>query len=185
MADTQWPNFEVFQQEREGEPHRNVGSVHAPDAEMALLNARNVFVRRPNCLSMWVVPAEAILAKTAQELAEESWAEKADTPAQAEPESYYVFQKQTQKPSDTYVVYVGQVEAKTPVQALQRALDTFSDLSPWVWWVCPARLVTKSEADDIETMFEPALDKHYRHQYYYRTVSGMRKIKKKPDETVQ
>jgi ring-1,2-phenylacetyl-CoA epoxidase subunit PaaB len=180
MSDTQWPNFEVFQQEREGQPHRNVGSVHAPDPEMAMLNARDVFVRRPNCLSMWVVPAAAILAKTSQELEDGTWAEEEpEPPALAEPEPFYVFQKQSQKPSDTYVTYVGQVEARTRVQALRRALERFSDISPWVWWVCPARSVTKSEADDVESMFEPAQDKHYRHQYYYRTVSGMRKLKHK------
>jgi hypothetical protein len=43
--------FEVFQQERPGRPHRNIGSVHAPDVEMALLNARDVFARRPEILS--------------------------------------------------------------------------------------------------------------------------------------
>lgn len=180
MTDTQWPRFEVFQQERDGEPHRNVGSVHAPDPELALLNAKDVFVRRPNCLSMWVVPANMILAKTAQELAEESWTEAlADTSVSSEPEPYYVFQKQTQKPSDTYVTYVGTIEAQTPVQALRKAVQTFTDITPWVWWVCPARAVTQSEIDDVESMFEPALDKHYRHQYHYHTVSGMRKIKKR------
>ena len=72
MMDSQWPRYEVFQQDREGRPHRNVGSVHAPDPEMAMQNARDVFVRRPACLSLWVVPAGAIFSKTAQELREES-----------------------------------------------------------------------------------------------------------------
>jgi ring-1,2-phenylacetyl-CoA epoxidase subunit PaaB len=55
--------YEVFKQEREGAPFRNVGSVHAPDAEMALMNARDVFARRPACHSLWVVPDAAILRR--------------------------------------------------------------------------------------------------------------------------
>lgn len=179
MPDTQWPNYEVFQQERAGQPHRNVGSVHAPDAEMALQNAKDVFVRRPNCLSLWVVPSEMILAKSSQELAGESWLETAsDGPSSTEPEPYYVCQKQSQKPSDAYVVHVGEVEAASPVEALRRALAQFGEDSAWVWWLFPARAVTRSEPEDIERMFEPALEKHYRHQYHYHTVAGMRKIKK-------
>ena len=186
MTDTQWPIYEVFQQERTGEPHRNVGSVHAPDTEMAMQNAKDVFVRRPSCLSMWVVPAGLILAKTLQELADETWAEREpDTPPSAEPETYYVCQKQSQKPSDAYVVYAGRVEATTPVEALRQAMETLVDTPCWVWWVFPARAVTQSEPEDIESMFEPALEKHYRHQYHYHTVSDLRKIKKTSTKSAQ
>jgi ring-1,2-phenylacetyl-CoA epoxidase subunit PaaB len=128
---------------------------------------------------MWVVPAKMILTKTAQELEDETWLEEAaGLEAEAGPEPYYVCHKQSQKPSDTYVVHVGQVEATTSLQALRRAQEAFADRIPWVWWVFPARAVTRSEPDDIESMFEPALDKHYRHQYHYHTVAEMRKIKK-------
>jgi ring-1,2-phenylacetyl-CoA epoxidase subunit PaaB len=67
--DTQWPRFEVFLQDREGSAHQDVGSVHAPDIDLALMNARDVFARRPRCTSLWVVPAEAITTRTQQELA--------------------------------------------------------------------------------------------------------------------
>ena len=69
--DTQWPRYEVFQQSRPGGPYQSVGSVHAPDAEIALQNARDVFVRRPQTVSLWVVPAEQILARTQEELEED------------------------------------------------------------------------------------------------------------------
>ena len=48
-------------QEVHGEPHAHAGSVHAVDAEQALLNARDVYGRR-GALSMWVVPAIQITA---------------------------------------------------------------------------------------------------------------------------
>ena len=62
MADSQWPLWEVFTQEGRGAPHEHAGSVHAPDAELALQNARDVYARRGGVVSLWVVPAIAITA---------------------------------------------------------------------------------------------------------------------------
>jgi ring-1,2-phenylacetyl-CoA epoxidase subunit PaaB len=42
--------------------HRHVGSVHAADAEMALQAARDVYTRRGEGLSIWVVPSASITA---------------------------------------------------------------------------------------------------------------------------
>jgi len=60
--DTQWQTYEVFHQSKRGEPHVHVGSVHAPDAEMALMLARDQFARRLDCVSLWVVPTSAVTA---------------------------------------------------------------------------------------------------------------------------
>ncbi len=62
MTDTQWKVFEVFHQQARGEPHVHVGSIHAPDAEMAIVLAKEQYSRRQACVNLWVVPAEAILA---------------------------------------------------------------------------------------------------------------------------
>jgi len=56
MAEKNWPLWEVFIRGRTGLAHRHVGSVHAVDAEMALQNARDVYTRRGEGLSVWVVP---------------------------------------------------------------------------------------------------------------------------------
>ena len=50
-----------------GLSHTHVGSVHAPDAEMALRNARDVYTRRQEGVSIWVVPAAAITASSPDE----------------------------------------------------------------------------------------------------------------------
>src|SRR5512139_4005699 len=55
MSDTQWETYEVFHQSRRGKAHEHVGSVHAPDPEMALQMARDQFARRLECVSLWVV----------------------------------------------------------------------------------------------------------------------------------
>lgn len=62
-----WPLWEVFVRGRRGLSHGHVGSLHAPDAEMALRNARDVYTRREEGVSIWVVPAEAITASSPEE----------------------------------------------------------------------------------------------------------------------
>ena len=59
---TQWDLWEVFTQKKTGAPHEHAGSVHAPDKEMALQNARDVYSRRGEAINLWVVPAAAIVA---------------------------------------------------------------------------------------------------------------------------
>ena len=57
-----WPLWEVFTQGARGEPFEHAGSVHAADAEHAMQNARDVYTRRGETLSIWVVPSAAIVA---------------------------------------------------------------------------------------------------------------------------
>ena len=65
--DSQWKTYEVFHQNKRGEPHVHVGAVHAPDAEMALMLARDQFARRLECVSLWVVPSDQITATPYEE----------------------------------------------------------------------------------------------------------------------
>ena len=64
---TGWPLWEVFVRPRRGLSHTHVGSVHAPDAEIALRNARDVYTRRQEGVSIWVVPAAPITASSPDE----------------------------------------------------------------------------------------------------------------------
>ena len=73
MSDTQWARYQVFEQAGADAPHTGAGSIHAADDEMALLTARDVFVRRPECVSQWIVRADRILERTAEELAARVW----------------------------------------------------------------------------------------------------------------
>ncbi len=60
-ADT-WPMWEVFVRQNRGLSHIHAGSLHAPDAEKALQNARDVYTRRNEGVSVWVVPSAEITA---------------------------------------------------------------------------------------------------------------------------
>jgi ring-1,2-phenylacetyl-CoA epoxidase subunit PaaB len=58
----QWPLYEVFIRAGRGLSHVHAGSLHAPDGEMAVRGARDLYTRRGEGVSIWVVPAAAITA---------------------------------------------------------------------------------------------------------------------------
>ena len=62
MATPNSPLWEVFIRSRNGLAHKHVGSLHAADATLALQAARDVYTRRGEGLSIWVVPSVAITA---------------------------------------------------------------------------------------------------------------------------
>ena len=61
-ATQDWPLYEIFIRARGGLDHKHVGSVHATDAAMALEHARDVYTRRQEGVSIWVVPSAQIIA---------------------------------------------------------------------------------------------------------------------------
>src|SRR5258707_8595296 len=62
-----WPLFEVFLRSKRGLNHVHVGSLHAADPQMALHHARDLYTRRNEGVSIWVVPATAITATSPDE----------------------------------------------------------------------------------------------------------------------
>jgi ring-1,2-phenylacetyl-CoA epoxidase subunit PaaB len=62
MSEESSPLWEVFIRARNGLAHRHAGSLHADDAAMALAAARDLFTRRGEAASLWVVPSAAITA---------------------------------------------------------------------------------------------------------------------------
>ena len=62
-----WPLYEVFVRSRAGLEHKHVGSLHAADARMAIEAARDVYTRRQEGVSLWVVPSAQIIASDPQE----------------------------------------------------------------------------------------------------------------------
>jgi ring-1,2-phenylacetyl-CoA epoxidase subunit PaaB len=61
-SESQWPQWEVFIRQKRGLSHVHVGSLHAADAETALLSARDVYTRRVEGVSIWVVASTHITA---------------------------------------------------------------------------------------------------------------------------
>ncbi|PYE55823.1 phenylacetic acid degradation protein [Deinococcus yavapaiensis] len=173
-TETQWPRWEVFKQDTPSKPHQAVGSVHAADAQHALVTARTVFVRRPSAVSLWVVPADAIFAKTAEELQSREAPSEAPSPLAERPSPFLAFRKTSHKRSMTFVDFAGQVDAVSPEEALDLARERFADGVALAWWIVPLGDVTKSDddADTIESWFAPAKDKTYRQQSSYGVIGS-------------
>ena len=62
-----WPLWEVFIRSKQGLDHKHVGSLHAADAQMAIENARDVYTRRMEGVSIWVVESKYIHATNPDE----------------------------------------------------------------------------------------------------------------------
>jgi ring-1,2-phenylacetyl-CoA epoxidase subunit PaaB len=67
MTRTDWPLWEVFVRGRRGLNHVHVGSLHAPDSELALQHARDVYTRRNEGVSIWVVRSSDLVASSPDE----------------------------------------------------------------------------------------------------------------------
>jgi ring-1,2-phenylacetyl-CoA epoxidase subunit PaaB len=52
--------YEVFRQERKGQPFQHAGSIGAPNLEFAEVYAREQYGRRQESTALWLVPREAI-----------------------------------------------------------------------------------------------------------------------------
>ncbi|MDP9727661.1 phenylacetic acid degradation protein [Alicyclobacillus tolerans] len=59
--------YEVFVQSNHQEAHQHVGSLLAPDDTMAMLLARENFLRRDKAVSLWVVPRSAFIVKDSED----------------------------------------------------------------------------------------------------------------------
>lgn len=62
MANKEWPLWEVFIRSKQGLNHKHVGSLRASDEQMAIENARDVYTRRSEGISIWVVESANVFA---------------------------------------------------------------------------------------------------------------------------
>lgn len=60
----EWPLWEVFLRSKQGLNHKHVGSLRAADEEMAIDNARDVYTRRSEGISIWVVESNNVFASS-------------------------------------------------------------------------------------------------------------------------
>ncbi len=70
QAPREWPLWEIFVRSKQGLEHKHCGSLHACDAAQALQMARDVYTRRQEGVSIWVVPSTAICASQPEDKAE-------------------------------------------------------------------------------------------------------------------
>jgi ring-1,2-phenylacetyl-CoA epoxidase subunit PaaB len=83
--------YEVFIRAKAGLSHKHVGSVHATDAEMAMQNARDLYTRREEGESIWVVDSTQIVSSNPSDKA--AYFEPAEDKIYRHP-SFYPFDKE-------------------------------------------------------------------------------------------
>ncbi len=66
-SSSEWPLWEIFIRSKQGLDHKHVGSLHAVDAAMAIENARDVYTRRMEGVSIWAVESKSIHASSPSE----------------------------------------------------------------------------------------------------------------------
>jgi len=66
-AKSDWPLWEGFIRSKQGLDHKHAGSLHAADAQMAIENARDVYTRRQEGISIWVVESKHLHASNPAE----------------------------------------------------------------------------------------------------------------------
>ena len=62
VGGAEWPLWEVFVRSKAGLDNKHCGSLHAPDSKAAIQLARDVYTRRQEGTSIWVVRSEQIVA---------------------------------------------------------------------------------------------------------------------------
>ena len=187
----QFETYEVFHQKKEGAPYLYVGPVHAPEADLAFLFAKEQYSRRFACTGMWVVPTSAIavteyvgdtesaydtlplLPRTATPApTDESGAEEAAYAAGEE--DYDIFHLKKRGKAHQHV---GKVRAGAPAEALQMAKAVFGEQRPVVnVWAVRSAEVLHSDDDDRD-IWATTADKKYRDAISYKVQDRIEKFK--------
>ena len=188
----QFGTYEVFHQKKEGAPFVYVGPVHAPEADVAFLFAKEQFSRRFACTGLWVVPTATITvtdyvgdqesAYDTLPLLPASQAPTAtidDTAAEeaayaAGEEDYDIFHLKKRGKAHQHL---GKVRASSPADALQVAKAVFGEQRPVanVWAVRSADILRSDEEDrDIWTTTP---EKKYRDAISYKVQDRIEKFK--------
>jgi ring-1,2-phenylacetyl-CoA epoxidase subunit PaaB len=88
MSNQEWPLWEVFIRSKQGLNHKHVGSLRASDEVMAIENARDVYTRRSEGISIWVVESKHVFASEPNDA--DSLFEPADSKVYRHPTFYDV-----------------------------------------------------------------------------------------------
>ena len=160
LPDGGWPMWDAFVRQNGGLSHVHSESVHAPDAETALLNARDAYLRRVEGVSLWVVPADKV----------SKWESDSSDPARTDiaPRPAALWEVFVRHRRGLAHVHAGSMEATGPYDAIEKARRVYVTRDKGVSvWVVPAASVYAADPEDAAALFEPFADKDYRYPTFY------------------
>lgn len=187
----QFETYEVFHQKKEGAPFVYVGPVHAPEADLAFLFAKEQYSRRFACTGMWVVPTSAITVTEYVGDTESAYDTLPLLPRVAAPvpvdesvmaeaayaaaeEDYDIFHLKKRGKAHQHV---GKVRASSPAEALQMAKAVFGEQRPVVnVWAVRSADVLHSEDEDRD-IWTTTPEKKYRDAISYKVQDRIEKFK--------
>jgi len=166
----QFSTFEAFQLVKESKPFEHVGIVHAPDAEIAFLFAKEQYSRRGNtCLAMAIVSTNDMHISAHTEGAVnimDNLGEVTDIPADAIEEQWVVFGL---KKRGKHHIMLGEVAAKSPTDAYFKAKEHYYS-SPLVnLWACKKTAILFTDEADKD-IWNTLSDKKYRDAIAYKSA---------------
>ncbi len=189
----QFATYEVFHQKKEGAPFVYAGPVHAPEADVAFLFAKEQYSRRFACAGLWVVPTAAItvteyvgdqesaydtlplLATGQQGVAAAPDARTTASEFAEGEEDYDVFHLKKRGKAHQHV---GKVRAASVAAALQTAKAVFGAQPGPVVNVWLARSADFLRSDDEDRdIWDTTPDKKYRDAGAYRVQDRIEKYK--------
>lgn len=155
-----WPRWEAFVRQNGGLSHIHSESVHAPDAETALLNARDAYLRRVEGVSLWVTPAASVVV----------WESDSDDaePAGAGEGPTGLWEIFVRHRRGLTHIHAGSLHAAGPADAIARARKVYITREDGVSvWAVPSDDISATDPSEAEALFAPFADKDYRYPTYY------------------
>ncbi|MGB3618590.1 MAG: phenylacetic acid degradation b [Catalinimonas sp.] len=168
----QFGTWEVFVQARDNKPPEHAGIVHAPDAEMAFLFAKEQYSRRGRgCVGLAVVPTDAVWVSAYVEGDQNAYdALPPAGPAAGASEAYVVFHLQKRGKQHQFA---GMVEAADPPAAAHAARKTLGAEVPLNVWIAPAAAMHASDEEDRD-FWTTLPEKKYRDATAYKTTDKLK-----------
>ncbi len=166
--------YEVFLIPKDGKPLESVGPVHASDAEMAFVFAKEAFSRRFECVAMAVCPTASIFPSPVSE-ADISAYDLVTIPAETEGENrqYEVFHMNKR---GKFHKHVGSVEAIGDIDALYKGKDEYGVDKPKNVWVVPTGDFHFNAEEDSD-LWATLPEKKYRDAIFYKAGEKIQRYK--------
>ncbi|MCS7077353.1 MAG: hypothetical protein NZ455_11625 [Bacteroidia bacterium] len=174
----QWQTFEVFHQKKPDEPHIHVGAVHASNADVAFLFAKEQYARRLQCYNLWLAKTADIYAYNLEKKQNDNFNSQE---VQSHPEVMYDIFYQISR--GEHPKYTGTVIATHPDQAIQEAQKNFGSNSFMIWAI-PQDKIYKQPIEQAE-MYAFAPKKSYRDATGYKVMAKLNKIRKQKKQHEQ